>query len=154
MIFFSWRLIRHSLTLVALALSVSAAAQVQPLPEIALSVNGHKLTAEVAYTDTARMQGLMHRRMLPESRGMVFVFEDTALHAMWMMNTYIPLSVAFLDERGVIINIENMKPHTQDTHPAAKPAKYALEVNLGWFGKHGIRPGAKVDGLERAPPAR
>lgn len=154
MIFFSWRLIRHSLTLVVLALSVSAAAQVQPLPEIPLSVNGHKLTAEVAYTDTARMQGLMHRRMLPESRGMLFVFEDTALHAMWMMNTYIPLSVAFLDERGVIINIENMKPHTQDTHPAAKPAKYALEVNLGWFGKHGIRPGAKVDGLERAPPAR
>jgi uncharacterized membrane protein (UPF0127 family) len=133
---------------------LAPAAQAQQLPEIALSVSGHKLTAEVAHTDPARMQGLMHRRILPESRGMLFVFPGVAVHAMWMMNTHIPLSVAFLDERGVIINIEDMKPHTQDTHAAAKPAKYALEMNLGWFAKRGIRPGAKVDGIEQAPPAR
>ena len=138
----------------ALLLWLAAAAQAQQLPEIALAVNGHKLTAEVAHTDPARAQGLMHRRMLPENRGMLFVFTTTAHHAMWMMNTYIPLSVAFIDERGVIINIEDMKPHTQDTHPAAKPAKYALEMNQGWFGKRGIKPGATVDGIERAPPAR
>ena len=138
----------------ALLLWLAAAAQAQRLPEIALAVNGHKLTAEVAHTDPARAQGLMHRRMLPENRGMLFVFTATAHHAMWMMNTYIPLSVAFIDERGVIINIEDMKPHTQDTHPAAKPAKYALEMNQGWFGKRGIKPGATVDGIERAPPAR
>ena len=133
---------------------LAAAAQAQQLPEIALAVNGHKLTAEVAHTDPARAQGLMHRRMLPENRGMLFVFTTTAHHAMWMMNTYIPLSVAFIDERGVVINIEDMKPHTQDTHPAAKPAKYALEMNQGWFGKRGIKPGATVDGIERAPPAK
>lgn len=133
---------------------LAGAAQAQQLPEVMLSVNGHKLTAEVAHTDPARTQGLMHRRILPENRGMLFVFTDISVHAMWMMNTHIPLSVAFLDERGVIINIEDMKPHTQDTHPAAKPAKYALEVNLGWFGKRGIKPGAKVEGIERAPPAR
>jgi len=150
--FFSWRFIRHSLATVMLALS--AAAPAQRLPEIALTVNGHKLTAEVAHTDPERAQGLMHRRMLPENRGMLFVFTTTAHHAMWMMNTYIPLSVAFIDERGAIINIEDMKPHTQDTHPAAKPAKYALEMNQGWFGKRGIKPGATVDGIERAPPAR
>lgn len=138
----------------ALLLWLAAAAQAQRLPEIALAVNGHKLTAEVAHTDPARAQGLMHRRMLPENRGMLFVFTTTAHHAMWMMNTYIPLSVAFIDERGVIINIEDMKPHTQDTHPAAKPAKYALEMNQGWFGKRGIKPGATVDGIERAPPAK
>ena len=148
--FFSWRFIGYSLV-VALAVSPAHA---QQLPEVMLSVNGHKLTAEVAHTDPARTQGLMHRRMLPENRGMLFVFADVAVHAMWMMNTYIPLSVAFLDERGVIINIEDMKPHTQDTHPAAKPAKYALEVNQGWFSKRGIRPGAKVEGIERAPPAK
>lgn len=124
------------------------------LPEIGLSINGHALTAEVAHTEAARTQGLMHRRILPESRGMLFVFVDTARHAMWMMNTYIPLSVAFIDEQGVIINIEDMKPQTQDTHPAARPAKYALEVNRGWFAKRGIRPGAKIEGIERAPPAR
>ena len=135
------------------ALAVSTA-QAQQLPEVMLSVNGHKLTAEVAHTGPTRSQGLMHRRMLPENRGMLFIFDNVAIHAMWMMNTYIPLSVAFLDERGVIINIEDMKPHTQDTHPAAKPARYALEVNQGWFSKHGIKPGAKIEGIERAPPAR
>jgi uncharacterized membrane protein (UPF0127 family) len=85
---------------------------------------------------------------------MLFVFTDVSRHAMWMMNTHVPLSVAFLDERGVIINIEDMKPHTQDAHAAAKPAKYALEMNRGWFQKRGIKPGAKVEGVERAPPAR
>ena len=133
---------------------LAAAAGAQQLPEIALAVNGHKLTAEVAYTDPARMQGLMHRRILPEDRGMLFVFPDVARHAMWMMNTYIPLSVAFLDENGAIINIADMEPHTRDNHPATKPAKYALEVNLGWFKKNGIKPGAKVEGIERAPPAK
>jgi hypothetical protein len=96
----------------------------------------------------------MHRRILPESRGMLFVFREPAQHAMWMMNTYVPLSVAFLDERGRIINIADMQPHTRDTHAAAKPAKFALEVNRGWFAKRSIKPGARIEGLERAPPAR
>ena len=147
------RFVRYSLAVAALALAVPAAASAQ-MPEIPLTVAGHRLTAEVAGTDATRMQGLMHRRILPESRGMLFVFREVKHHAMWMMNTYIPLSVAFLDERGVIINIEDMKPHTQDTHPAAKPAKYALEMNQGWFSKRGIKPGARIQGLERAPPAR
>lgn len=135
----------------AFALTAPARAE---LPQITLSVNGHPLTAEVANTDPSRTEGLMHRRILPENRGMLFVFTDVSRHAMWMMNTHVPLSVAFLDERGVIINIEDMKPHTQDAHAAAKPAKYALEMNRGWFQKRGIRPGAKVEGIERAPPAR
>jgi uncharacterized membrane protein (UPF0127 family) len=141
------------LPVVALAMALCAPARAD-LPEIPLSVNGHKLTAEVANTESSRTEGLMHRRILPENRGMLFVFADVAMHAMWMMNTYVPLSVAFIDERGVIINIEDMKPQTQDTHPAAKPAKYALEMNRGWFTKRGIRPGAKIEGIERAPPAR
>ena len=143
----------RSLTFLAL-LWLSATASAQQLPEIALSVNGHKLTAEVANTDPTRMQGLMHRRILPEDSGMLFVFPDIAHHAMWMMNTYIPLSVAFIDEKGTIINIADMEPHTRNSHPATKPAKYALEVNLGWFSRNGIKPGAKVEGIDRAPPAR
>ena len=149
----SLRFIRRSLAVTALALAIPAATGAQ-LPEIALTVNGHKLTAEVAHTESTRAQGLMHRRMLPESRGMLFIFDNVAIHAMWMMNTYIPLSVAFLDERGVIINIEDMKPHTQNSHPAAKPAKYALEVNQGWFSKRGVKPGAKIEGIEGMPPAK
>jgi uncharacterized membrane protein (UPF0127 family) len=140
--------------LFAVAALLGAASAQAELPEITLSVNGHPLTAEVAHTEPARTQGLMHRRILPENRGMLFVFADVSMHAMWMMNTHVPLSVAFLDERGVVINIADMKPNTQDTHPAAKPAKYALEMNRGWFTKRGVRPGAKIEGIERAPPAR
>ncbi|MBI2295828.1 MAG: DUF192 domain-containing protein [Betaproteobacteria bacterium] len=147
-----WRFFRHALFATALALAAMGA-RAQP-PEIPVSINGHKLTVEVAHTDAVRTQGLMHRRMLPENRGMLFVFPETALHSMWMMNTYIPLSVAFLDERGVIINIADMEPHTRSTHSAAKPARYALEVNWGWFSKRAIKPGARIEGIERAPPAR
>ena len=145
---------RVASAIVLVSLLWPAAATGAQLPEIALTVNGHKLTAEVASTDPARMQGLMHRRILPDTRGMLFVFDYVARHGMWMKNTYIPLSVAFLDEEGTIINIADMEPNTLTTHPAAKPAKYALEVNRGWFGKRGIKPGTRVEGLERAPSAR
>lgn len=141
------------LLVAALLLLCSAAARAG-LPEIALMVNGHKVTAEVASTDDQRSLGLMHRRMLPENRGMLFVFPLTALHSMWMMNTHIPLSVAFIDPDGVIINIADMQPHTRDAHNAARPAKYALEVNQGWFSKRGIQAGAKVEGLAGAPRPR
>jgi uncharacterized membrane protein (UPF0127 family) len=137
-----------------LLLCFASASAVAQLPEIPLTIDGHALTAEVAATAETRTQGLMHRRMLPENRGMLFVFRETGSHAMWMMNTYIPLSVAFLDESGRIINIADMQPHTRDSHGAAKPAKYALEMNQGWFAKRGIKPGARVEGLERAPPAK
>ena len=142
----------RTLSLLAL-LCIAGMARAQ-MPEVALSVNGHKLTAEVASTEATRTEGLMHRRILPADRGMLFVFPEVSRHAMWMMNTYIPLSVAFLDEGGTIINIEDMKPHTRDSHPSAKPAKYALEMNLGWFAKRGIKPGAKIEGLGQAPPVK
>ena len=138
----------------AVAFVLIAAGVRAELPTITLTIGRHKLTAEVAATDAHRAQGLMHRRMLPESRGMLFVFPEATVHSMWMMNTYIPLSVAFLDASGMIINIADMEPHTRNTHSAARPAKYALETNQGWFRTRGIKPGAKVEGIERAPPAR
>jgi len=137
-----------------LLVAVSAFARGAELPEITLAIAGHKPTVEVASSDPQRATGLMHRRMLPENRGMLFVFPDVAMHGMWMMNTYVPLSVAFLDREGRIINIEDMQPQTQNSHTAAKPAKYALEMNLGWFAKRNIKPGTKVEGLEKAGPAR
>lgn len=121
------------------------------LPEVTLEIKGHKLTAEVAATDNTRTMGLMHRRMMPENRGMLFVFRNAAPQSFWMMNTYIPLSIAFIDERGAIVNIADMKPLTTDPHPSAKPAKYALEMNRGWFAKRGIKAGARIDGLKNAP---
>ena len=136
--------------LLIFTLCLTSAGAGAAMPQIELEVNKQKLVAEVASADPDRMQGLMHRRMLPENRGMLFVFDSVAHHGMWMMNTYIPLSVAFLDEAGVIINIEDMKPHTRDSHYAARPARYALEMNLGWFRKRGIGPGMKIEGLEKA----
>jgi uncharacterized protein len=122
--------------------------------ETTLVIEGHKIAVEVASTAPDRATGLMHRRMLPENRGMLFIFDEVARHGMWMMNTFIPLSVAFLDRDGKIINIEDMQPETRNSHTAARPARYALEMNLGWFARRGIKPGAKVEGLEKAAVAR
>lgn len=126
----------------------------QALPEIALEIKGHKLTAEVAATDSTRMTGLMHRRMMPENRGMLFVFPHAAPQSFWMMNTYIPLSIAYIDEHGTVVSIADMKPLTTDPHPSAKPAKYALEMNQGWFAKRNIKAGARIEGLKSAPAAQ
>ncbi len=132
---------------------VALAADATALPEVSLTINKKPLIAEVAATDNSRTTGLMHRRMLPENRGMLFVFPSTAALSFWMMNTHVPLSIAFLDDAGVIINIDDMKPLTTDPHPSTRPARYALEMNQGWFAKHGIKAGAKVEGIEKAPPA-
>ncbi|MGH8619830.1 MAG: DUF192 domain-containing protein [Burkholderiales bacterium] len=138
-------------TALVLALAVPAWAQQPALPEIELKIGSQVIAAEVAANDPTRQQGLMYRRIMAENRGMLFVFRDTAYHAMWMQNTYLPLSVAFIDTKGVIVNIEDMQPQTTDTHPAKAPVKYALEMNQGWFKKRGIKPGAKIEGLDRAP---
>jgi uncharacterized membrane protein (UPF0127 family) len=132
---------------------VAASARAE-MPLIELKAGKQTLTAEVAHTDANRMQGLMHRRMLPENRGMLFVFPNVAYHGMWMKNTFSPLSVAFIDDKGVIINIEDMQPHTLDPHNAKQPARYALEMNIGWFRKHGISPGTKLEGIDRVPAPR
>lgn len=120
-------------------------------PVVSLRINGHALRVEVAHTPETRNLGLMHRPSLPKNQGMLFVFREPDYHAMWMADTLIPLSVAFLDERGVILNIRDMKPLSGDIHPAAGLAKYALEMNAGWFTKRGIGPGARVEGLGYAP---
>lgn len=145
----AWRAV-----LVALLFGLSGISSATGLPEVTLEIAGHKLTSEVAATDAARSTGLMHRRMMPENRGMLFVFPAAELHGMWMMNTYLPLSVAFIASDGTIVNIEDMEPHTQNTHNAVRPAKYALEMNKGWFRKRGIKAGVKVVGLEKAGAAR
>ncbi len=99
------------------------------------------------------MLGLMHRKSMAAQKGMLFVFDASARHCMWMRNTLLPLAVAFLDEGGRIINVEEMQPQTDDNHCAAKPAKYALEMNFGWFKARGFGPGTPIAGVGKAPPA-
>ena len=122
------------------------------LPSVQLAAGMHLIRAEVADSMGARMEGLMHRKSMPEGSGMVFVFDENATHCMWMKNTLIPLSVAFIDEAGAIINIADMQPHSEQSHCAARPARYALEMNKGWFAQRGIKPGAKLRGLEKLAP--
>lgn len=135
-----------------LGLALSAAVWAQDaMPLMELSAGMHRIEAEVAANQQNRMVGLMNRKAMAPQRGMLFVFPQQNTHCMWMRNTLIPLSVAFLDEDGTIINIENMQPQTEDNHCAKVPARYALEMNLGWFAQRGISPGAKLKGIDKAP---
>lgn len=143
---------RLLLTGAALALA-AVAAVAQTLPVMELTAGFHRIEAEVAANNAARMQGLMQRKSMPVQRGMLFVFERDAQHCMWMKNTFLPLSVAFIDETGRILNIEDMQPQSEDNHCAAQPARYALEMNIGWFAQRGIKRGDRIGGIERAPRA-
>jgi uncharacterized protein len=133
-------------------LFLSAAAQPAEARDnrIKLQLNGHAIRAEVARTQDERSKGLMHRRYMGKNDGMLFVFEQPQPVSMWMKNTLIPLSVAFIDEQGRIINIAEMLPETLDSHSSLALAKYALEMNAGWFDKHGILAGKSVGGIEAA----
>ena len=133
-----------------LAAGVSAAAA-QSLPVMELTAGFHRIEAEVAANNAERMQGLMQRQAMPQHRGMLFVFPQEAQHCMWMRNTFLPLAVAFIDAAGRILNIEEMQPRTEDNHCAARPARYALEMNAGWFARRGIKRGDVIGGIERAP---
>jgi uncharacterized membrane protein (UPF0127 family) len=137
--------------LLAASLAVLAEA---PLRTTVLHIGAHALKVEVAADDAQRERGLMFRKSLPREEGMLFVFDDPGYYAMWMKNTLIPLSVAFVDRHGVILNIADMEPQTLDTHIAAGPALYAIETNKGWFAAHRIAAGDKVTGLPNASPNR
>ncbi|MET0962920.1 MAG: DUF192 domain-containing protein [Noviherbaspirillum sp.] len=137
----------------AVALSLLTALNVhadQAFPVVPLTAGMHVIQAEVAATEAQRQQGLMFREKLGPNAGMVFLFGQPAQVCMWMKNTPLPLSVAFLDERGKILNIEDMQPQTTNSHCAAGPAAFALEMNKGWFAQKNIKPGASIAGLPKA----
>lgn len=138
------------LALSLLALPLAA----EELPRVELTAGFYRIDAEVAANDAHRARGLMHRRSLPANQGMLFVFSQAARHCMWMRNTYLPLSVAFLDDEGRILNIEDMQPQTEENHCAAHAARYALEMNVGWFAGKGIKPGARINGLDKSARPR
>jgi uncharacterized membrane protein (UPF0127 family) len=124
------------------------------LPIVQLAIDGNKIMVEVANTESTRMAGLMFRNELGTDNGMLFVFSDDASRAFWMKNTLIPLSIAFMDEKGVIENTLEMPPQTEQTFMSAGPAKYALEMNAGWYTKHGIKQGDMVVGATTAPSSK
>ena len=139
---------RFAFALSAALLALSAHAQSR-LPVTELTAGFHRIEAEVAVDQASQAKGLMYRRSMPANHGMLFVFPRTDRHCMWMRNTLMPLSVAFLDAQGKIIKIEDMQPETEDNHCAASPARYALEMNIGWFAAKGIKPGFQIGGIEK-----
>jgi hypothetical protein len=78
---------------------------------------------------------------------MLFIFDRQASQCFWMRNTPLPLSIAFLDDDGSIINIEDMAPQTENNHCSTKPVRYALEMPQGWFQQKGFRAGMKLGGF-------
>lgn len=141
-------------TLVAMAMvSPGANAQTGPqkLPTTQLTAGMHLIRAEVADDDGERQIGLMHRPSMGASDGMVFVFEQPGVQCFWMRNTLIPLSAAFIDDSGTIVNIEDMKPQSDDSHCSKKPVRFVLEMNKGWFDKRGLKAGSVISGAVFKP---
>jgi uncharacterized membrane protein (UPF0127 family) len=135
------------LALALLAFAAAAQSEAQPkLPTVTLNAGMHAIQAEVAQSDEQRQMGLMLRKEMAPHEGMLFVFDEPAIHCFWMKNTLLPLSIAFLADDGRIVNIADMPPQTTDSHCPAQPVRYALEMNQGWFAKRGIKAGTRLGG--------
>jgi uncharacterized membrane protein (UPF0127 family) len=130
------------------AIATAAVAQDAPqqLPATKLTAGIHNIQAQVAQTPEQRATGLMFRPAMPTNDGMLFAFEDAGVQCFWMKNTLLPLSAAFVADDGTVVNIEDMKPQTLDSHCSKKPVRFVLEMNQGWFAKRGIKAGDKLSG--------
>jgi uncharacterized membrane protein (UPF0127 family) len=107
-------------------------------------IKNNTILAQVANTDASRQQGLMNIKNLDKDNGMLFVFDSVDIHCFWMKNTFIPLSIAFIDEKKSIIDMYDMKPQDETPICPKKPSLYALEVNQGWFMQHNIATDSKL----------
>jgi uncharacterized membrane protein (UPF0127 family) len=154
------RLIRRALVVPAMALAVplislGAHAQQMPpgakqpgdFPHTKLAAGMYVIDAAIASTDADREQGLMYRTKLGANEGMLFVFNERAVHCFWMKNTLIPLSIAFIREDGTVTDIDEMQAETENNHCPRNNGVYALEMSKDWFTAKGIKPGAKIQGL-------
>ena len=144
---------RLLLSLVLIAASASNAQEGPQLnlQRVKLSAGMHQIDAQVALTPQQRAIGLMHRKDMPTHEGMLFVFEQPGVQCFWMKNTLLPLTAAFVADDGTIVNLADMKPQTTDSHCSAKPVRYVLEMNQGWFAKRNIQAGAQLRGQPFAP---
>jgi uncharacterized protein len=118
------------------------------LKRVQLKAGMHIISAEVADNMRTRSDGLMMRNKMAPNQGMLFVFESAQTHCFWMRNTLLPLSIAFIDDSGVIVNITDMKPQSDDSHCSKKPVRYALEMNQGWFAAKGIKADSTIGGIK------
>ena len=145
---------RRQIIALLFATQLIGVARAESLPTIELKIGSSRLVAEIAATTAARTVGLMNRFSLRPDHGMLFVFDAPQPLAFWMKNTYVPLSIAYIGADGRILNIDDMAPRTEATHPSVGAALYALEMKKGWFAERGIGAGDRVEGLDKAPKAR
>lgn len=117
------------------------------LQRIKISAGMHQIDTQLAMTPMERQIGLMNRPNMPTHEGMLFVFDEPTKQCFWMKNTLLPLTAAFVADDGTIINLEDMKPRTLETHCSKKEVRYVLEMNQGWFAKRGIKAGSKLSGV-------
>ena len=139
-----------SLTAPALHTQAQGAPQTT-LPRTSITAGMYLIDAQVAMTPREREIGLMFRKEMPVQEGMLFVFEQPATQCFWMKNTILPLTAAFVADDGTIVNLADMKPMTEDSHCSAKPVRYVLEMNVGWFDKRGIKAGTRLSGRPFTP---
>ena len=117
------------------------------LHRIKISAGMHQIDTQLAMTPIERQIGLMNRPAMPAHEGMLFVFEQPTKQCFWMKNTLLPLTAAFVADDGTIVNLEDMKPETLESHCSKKEVRYVLEMNQGWFAKRGIKAGSKLVGV-------
>jgi len=141
-----------SLTIGLLCNLVSAQETPQTnLQRIPLTIGIHVIDAQVAITPEQHQVGLMYRTEMPQGEGMLFAFQAPAKQCFWMKNTVLALTAAFIADDGSIVNLEDMKPQTTDSHCSLKPVRYVLEMNQGWFAKKGIKAGSRFSGRPFQP---
>ena len=150
--------VARSISRLALAAGLAAGALAQAqdapqldLPRVELSAGMHRIDAQVAHKPAERQIGLMQRKSMPPQEGMLFVFEEPGVQCFWMKNTLLPLTAAFVADDGTVVNLEDMKPQTTDSHCSEKPVRFVLEMNQGWFKARGVKPGFKLSGPVFAP---
>jgi len=128
------------------AMAQAPVGQAQQLPTTSLRAGMHLITAEVARTPQEHAIGLMWRKDMPTNHGMIFVFPKAGVQCFWMKNTLLPLSIAFINDQGKVVNVDEMKPQTEESHCSVEPVRYVLEMNTGWFAKRGIMAGSLIQG--------
>lgn len=111
---------------------------------IPVEFGDHSVKVELAQSATEQARGLMYRRDMDWNKGMLFVYPNERVLSFWMKNTFIPLAIAFLDGEGRIVHIAHMKPQDPTSHSSIRPARYALEMNDGWFEKAGVKKGDRA----------
>jgi uncharacterized membrane protein (UPF0127 family) len=141
--------VRRAATIALLALQcASRTPEARPAARVVVETRAgarHAVTVELARTEAERERGLMFRRELAPDAGMLFLFDEPAVHEFWMKNTLIPLDMIFIAEDGRIAGIvARAVPGDLSPRTAGGPSRYVLEVAGGWADAHGVAPGDRV----------